>query len=187
VFIFIVDNGFRPRRKKSTKGGYASADKRSKWSPYENGVRTPLLVRWDGRVKPGVHERLVQAVDIVPTVLSAAGLGEGISDLPGIDLMPSATGVSPLPDRPAFGEVYPNDASSLGHPSRDLLMRWVRQGAFKLIVPQPTDEDAHLELFNMAQDPEEAHNLFGDPRHADRIQDLRRLLDAWWTPSAPTR
>ena len=185
VFILIADNGFRPRRKKSATGGYESADKRSKWSPYENGVRTPVLVRWDGRVKPGVHERLVQAVDVVPTVLSAAGLGEAIPDLPGIDLIPSAMGASPLADRPAFGEVYPNDASSLGHPSRDLLARWVRQGDFKLIVPQPKAKDARLELFNVVEDPEEAHNMAGNPAYTDRIRARRRLLDAWWTPSEP--
>jgi uncharacterized sulfatase len=182
VFMLIVDNGYRPSRKKSKGGDYASADKRSKWSPYENGMRTPVLLRWDGHVKPGVQEGLVQAVDVVPTLLTAAGYADAIPDLPGIDLLPSATGVGPLPDRPAFGEVYPNDASVLGHPSRDLLVRWVRQGDFKLIVPQPTAKGAEIELFNLAQDPEEAHNLAGDPRHADRIRDMRRLLDAWWTP-----
>ena len=182
VFVLISDNGFRPAKKKPQSGGYARADKRSKLSPYENGMRTPVLIRWDGHVKPAAHHHLVQAVDIVPTLLSAAGLADKICDLPGIDLMPSAAGQATLPRRPAFGEVYPNDASSLGDPSRDLLVLWVREGDFKLLVPQPAAQGAQLELFNLAEDPEESRNLAGDPQYANRIQRMQQLLDAWWTP-----
>jgi uncharacterized sulfatase len=170
VFILIADNGFRP------------APKRSKWSPYENGVRTPLLIRWDGHVQPATHRRLVQSVDIVPTILSAAGLGRAMANLPGIDLIPSATGQAVLPDRPAFGEIYPNDATRLGQPSRDLIARWVRKGHLKLIVPQPDAESQRLELFDLAADPEERRNLAGDPEYAPHVDRLRRLLDDWWTP-----
>jgi uncharacterized sulfatase len=121
-------------------------------------------------------------VDIVPTVLSAAGLAGKIPDLPGIDLLPSATGRTTLPDRLAFGEVYRNDASSLGAPSRDLLVRWVRDGDFKLLVPQPGVQGAQLELFNLAEDPEEVRNLADNPKYANRIREMQQLLDAWWTP-----
>jgi uncharacterized sulfatase len=87
-----------------------------------------------------------------------------------------------LPDRPAFGEVYPNDASSLGDPSGHLILRWVREGDFKLLVPRSAVQGAQLELFNLAEDPEEGRNLAGDPQYADRIKRMKRLLDAWWTP-----
>ena len=31
-----------------------------------------------------------------------------------------------LPNRPAFGAIYPNDAQSLGEPSRHVLTPWIR-------------------------------------------------------------
>jgi uncharacterized sulfatase len=145
-------------------------------------MRTPVLLRWDGHVKPASHERLVQAVDVVPTLLSAAGLSDAIPDLPGLDLVPSATGREALPERPAFGEVYPNDASTLGHPSRDLLMRWMRLGRWKLIVRQPGAGRPAVELFNLAEDPEEQRNLASHPQHAGRAEQMRARLDAWWLP-----
>jgi len=182
VFLFIVDNGFRPAPSTSPKGGFARADNRSKLSPYENGVRTPVLLRWDGHVKPATHERQVQAVDVVPTLLSAAGLSGAIPDLPGLDLMPSATGREAPPDRPAFGEVYPNDASTLGHPSRDLLMRWMRLGPWKLIVRRPGAGQPALKLFNLAEDPDEQRNLAADPQYAEQLEQMRARLDAWWLP-----
>ena len=182
VFLFIVDNGFRPAPSTSPKGGFARADGRSKLSPYENGMRTPVLLRWDGHVTPATHERLVQAVDVVPTLLSAAGLSGAIPALPGLDLMPSATAREALPDRPAFGEVYPNDAGTLGHPSRDLLMRWIRLGPWKLIVRQPGAGRPAVELFDLADDPAEQRNLATDPQHAVRAEQMRARLDAWWNP-----
>ena len=57
---------------------------------------------------------------------SITGSQQSKGDMRGIysiNLMPSATGRSPLPDRPAFGAVWPNDASVLGDPSRDLTAR----------------------------------------------------------------
>jgi len=182
VFVFISDNGYLPAR--TTRLGQANAphDKRSKWSPYENGIRTPLLIRWDGHVRPATHGRLVQAVDVVPTLLAAAGLSEAIPDLPGIDLLPSATGAQSLPGRAAFGEIYPNDATALGNPVGDLLLRWVRQDDWKLIVPQPAESADRVELYRLTEDPEEQQNLAADPQHAEVVRRLRRLLDGWWTP-----
>ncbi len=182
LFVFIADNGFRPSRKPTSSGDYRRHDERSKWSPYEDGMRTPVLVRWEGHVEPATHEGLVRAVDVVPTVLSAVGLADAIGGLPGVDLMPSALGRSERPERPAFGEVYPNDAASLGQPGRHVQMRWVRSGDLKLIVRQPGVEEDRVELFDLADDPGEARNLAGDPRYADDVRRLRALVDDWWTP-----
>ena len=47
---------------------------RGKWTCYDTGLRVALLVRWPGLVKPGsVSSAMVQYVDIVPTILAAAG------------------------------------------------------------------------------------------------------------------
>ncbi len=43
---------------------------------YENSTRTPLIVRWPGKIKPGSvdREHFVSGIDFMPTVLEAAGL-----------------------------------------------------------------------------------------------------------------
>jgi N-sulfoglucosamine sulfohydrolase len=47
-----------------------------KFSDYPNGTRTPLVVRWPGHISPGRvdSEQVVTTVDVMPTVLEAAGL-----------------------------------------------------------------------------------------------------------------
>lgn len=45
-----------------------------KWTCYDTGLRTALVVRWPGRVQPGaVTDAMVQYVDIVPTLIEATG------------------------------------------------------------------------------------------------------------------
>jgi uncharacterized sulfatase len=45
-----------------------------KWTCYDVGLRTALVVRWPGKVKPGsTTDAMVQYVDVVPTLIEAAG------------------------------------------------------------------------------------------------------------------
>ncbi len=45
-----------------------------KWTNWEQGLRTALIVRWPGRVKPGAQtDALVQYADVLPTLLDIAG------------------------------------------------------------------------------------------------------------------
>jgi len=46
----------------------------AKGSCYEGGVRSPAMVRWKGKAKPGRSAALVQNVDFVPTILDACGI-----------------------------------------------------------------------------------------------------------------
>jgi uncharacterized sulfatase len=52
-----------------------------KWGLYEDGIRTPLLAVWPGRIKPGGRTgAMVSWIDIVPTLIDLAGgkVPEGI-------------------------------------------------------------------------------------------------------------
>ena len=189
IFVLVVDNGWSPseRRSKSRSVEFVHTH-RSKRAPFDEGVRTPILVRWDGVVEPATHDGLVNSIDLVPTLLSAAGV-EADTDLPGIDLLPSARGDRPLdPERPVFGEIYPGDATSLGHPEKDIAYRWVRQGPLKLIVPHGDDPWGNYldqpALFDVVADPDETADLAGDRQHAADIGRLEKLLDAWWDGGA---
>jgi uncharacterized sulfatase len=53
-----------------------------KWNCYDAGIRTPLIVAWPGKVKPGTTaDAMVSWIDLLPTCLEAAGgkAPEGIS------------------------------------------------------------------------------------------------------------
>jgi arylsulfatase A-like enzyme len=78
--FFLSDNGL-------FWGEHGLVDKRL---PYSEAVRIPLLMRWDGQVAPGVEDpRLVGTVDLVPTVLAAAGISP-IQRVDGRDLLTSS-------------------------------------------------------------------------------------------------
>lgn len=60
-----------------------------KWSCYDTGIKTAFLMRWPGVTKPGTQtEALVEYVDVLPTLIAAAGADpesfqSGISDKSG--------------------------------------------------------------------------------------------------------
>lgn len=190
LFVFVVDNGFVPDPKKPMPGGDFNYAKTSKRSPFEDGLRTPILLHWEGHTKSATHKSLCSSVDLVPTVLDALRFEDKAPDLPGRTLWPSAIGEKPLADQPVFGEIYPGDASSLGYPERDVAYRWIREGRFKLIVPHaPTDKKPwggylnQRALFDVIADPQERHNLAQDEKHVATISRLERRLDQWWNPT----
>jgi len=182
AFVFVTDNGWSPstKREKSRPEEFAH-NETSKRSPFDEGVRSPILIRWDGVVAATTHSELVSSVDIVPTLLKAAGVPESSrAGMPGVDLLGDLDR-----DRAVFGEIYPGDASALGHPERDIAYRWVRKGDYKLIVTHGEKPwggflkgDA---LFKVAEDPGETRNLIDEAALAETVRDLRTRLDAWWS------
>lgn len=47
----------------------------AKWTCYDKGLQSGMIVRWPGKVKPGSRtDAMVEYVDVVPTFLQAAGL-----------------------------------------------------------------------------------------------------------------
>ena len=174
LVIYLADNGWiqDPRSNRP--------DPRSKQSPYDGGVRTPLLVRWPAQVKPRRDERhAVTSLDVLPTVLAAAGCN--IPDqLPGINLLDEAAVAR---RETIFGEVFLHTARSLDDPTANLRYRWLVTGDWKLIVPDAANEPAAtVELFNLANDPDERKNLAA--AQPERVKQLRTALDAWW-PGRP--
>jgi len=63
----------------------------AKWTNWEDGLRTALVIRWPGRVKPGSETHaLVQYADLLPTLIHAAG---GRADLDGTSFLDVLLGV----------------------------------------------------------------------------------------------
>ena len=178
IFVFLCDNGFRPSATNPSR-----QDKQSKLSVGEDGLRTPVLIRWDGRTKHQTHPNLVRAVDVLPTVLDAVSESSAIPvDVRGISLLPSATGTAILPDHPAFGAIYPNDATVLHDPSAHVRGRWIRHGRWKLITPGSGPNPLPAALYDLKTDPSESQNLIKNTDHGEVIKTLTAKLNNWWTP-----
>ena len=178
IVVFVSDNGFRP-----DKSRFEKYDRRSKLSQFEDGLRTPILIRFPGRTTTREHHQLVQTVDIVPTILSGVSLPNEITaDMRGLDLWSAATAEVKLPDRPAFGAIYPNDAQQLGVPSIHVRARWIRYKHFKLILSGPARPAIGTALFNLNNDPQERRNLINDIAHADVVAEMTSMMNEWWTP-----
>jgi uncharacterized sulfatase len=181
LFVFVTDNGFEPLEENPNQYTF-----KSKRSPFEPGLRTPVLLRWDGVIQSGRREERVSSIDLYPTALAAAGL-EVQASIPGINLLSNALEREPLEqDRPMYGEIYPGDATTLGNPSVDLAYRWIRKGNFKLIAPtshRPWGNYLNTtHLFNLHLDPKETLNLATDPKYQSIKNELQRSLDRWWKP-----
>jgi len=68
IAIFTSDNGYF----------WSEHGRRSKFLPYREAIHVPFLMRWPGEVAAGAEsDQLVSHVDILPTVLSAAGVTPG--------------------------------------------------------------------------------------------------------------
>lgn len=171
VVVYLADNGWIQDPEAAR---YAP---RSKQSPYDGGLRTPILVRWPGKVKPQEVDRPVSSIDVAPTILAAAGV-KPTAEMTGVDLRDERA----VAGRPAvFGEIFTHDAVDLDRPAASLRYRWVVAGGWKLIAPDPRNAPGESPLlFNVTADPAEARELAAD--EPGRVADLTRRLDAWWRP-----
>ena len=176
LVVFAADNGFRPDKSRPNR-----QNDRSKLSPFEDGIRTPVLLSWPNKIKPAVHPQLVGTTDLLPTILNAVGLEtEATSEMQGIDLLPSARGEKPLPERPAFGAIYPNDATHLGSPAEHVRGRWIRWRDYKLILSGDASPKLVDALYDLRTDPNETRNLIGNTDLQDKVTELTGMLDRWW-------
>ncbi|MGD9854916.1 MAG: sulfatase [Planctomycetaceae bacterium] len=174
LVLYVTDNGWINREEDST---FAPKSKRS---PYDGGVRTPIMVRWPGRMEPRMdREHLASSIDLVPTMLAAAGL-EPSAELPGINLM-DAQAVAKR--QAVYGEIFEHDIQHMTDPVASLQYRWMIEGQWKLIVPHPGREPhAPVELYRITQDHEEERNAARD--YPEVVTSLTATLNAWWNPDA---
>jgi arylsulfatase A-like enzyme len=176
LIVFVVDNGFIPH--KDVPG---LLDPRSKTSPYDAGVRTPMLLNWPGRIRPGVRNEVVHTIDLAPTVLAAAGL-DADPKLPGVNLLDVCDG-KPLQREAVFGANFRHKAEKPMSPSDTMDFRWCVAWPWKLILPRELEKPA--ELYNLDDDPRETKNVADS--NADRVRELTSKIDTWWPEAAMSR
>jgi arylsulfatase A-like enzyme len=130
----------------------------------EGGVREPLIIRWPGRIQPGVTmSEPVTSPDFYPTLLALAGLpARPEQTVDGVDFSPLLRGESFR--RGPVNWHYPHYSNQGGTPSAG-----VRDGDWKLIHYFEDDFD---ELFCVAADPGETRDRSADePTLTQRLRD----------------
>ena len=179
LVAYVTDNGWI--QEPETRG-YA---RRSKRSPYEGGVRTPILFRWPGTLAPAERPELCTSLDLVPTLLAAAG-AEAPDGLPGLNLLPHLRDGSRVERDTLFGESFAHDIADIEDPEASLIHRWVIRGRDKLILTYDgrpgrmkfPPEDGAAQLYDLGADPWELENLA--PQRPELVEELRGLLDGWY-------
>jgi arylsulfatase A-like enzyme len=169
----VVNDGYRDEAVEKLGSHKPSGPFRGgKYSNFEAGTRVPLIVRWPGRVKPGVSGALVGQVDFLSSLAALTG-----------QQLPAAAAPDSFNVLPALL----GDANS----GRDHLVEHanvlsLRQGQWKLI--QPSDRaklnkntnielgnDPKPQLYNLAGDPGETKNLAA--QHPDKVKELTAQLE----------
>ena len=173
IVIYVTDNGWIQR---ADNGRYAP---RSKRSQYDGGLRTPIMLRWPGKIKPEERQELANSIDLAPTILKACGFNPTEKML-GIDLLDDEA----LSERKfTYGACYLHNAVDIHTPTANLTYRWLIHGDWKIILPNEVNVTTRskekgtgkIELYNLTKDPLEKNNL-AESKHAI-VKRLTRQLD----------
>ncbi len=149
-------------------GGSAGKLKGHKFSLYEGGIRLPGIMHWPGAIPGGqVLDEPCASMDLLPTLVSAAGGNLGSYEVDGVDLLPYVRDGQPPAERSIFWEQGAQTA--------------VRRGPWKLVlrgqlVEGAPPEDA-VHLANVVADMGERVNLATDQPAV--TAELTALAEAW--------
>ena len=187
VVIYLCDNGWAAASTNAQDpnqkmwGRYAQ---RSKGSPYEKGIRTPIMISWPDRVQPKRVRALAHAIDIFPTVAAAANL-QAPADLPGIDLL---NGNARSARKAVFGVCNSIHNMTPEYPDGTLQYLWCVEQDWKLLLRYRGDDTTQyhklhvwdtepVRLYHLKNDPHEEHDL--STEHLEVVKRLRKLIEVW--------
>lgn len=165
LVVFVSDNGTalsRPGSNAPFSGG--------KYSTLEGGIRMPYMMKWPGRIPPGMlFSKPVSTLDILPTAAAACGVSTtSAQPLDGVDLLP-----------------YLREERA-GEPHEALYWKLaaysaVRVGKWKLYL-EPRNGVARL--YDLEADPGERHDL---SEAEPRVFAEMNARYATWDSSLPPR
>ncbi len=191
LIVFLVDNGWC--------NGLVS-----KGSPFEKGLRTPVIFNWPGHVSKGRSEELISTLDTFSTMLEFASVTPP-DGLPGQTLSPvvrSDMDADYAYRQELHGAIYPAFATEGDQrPERDVYALYVRTKDWKyvlyvqdvvqerngnyfriqsILTDYPARSAGDEDLYRLTDDPYELNNLAADPAQAERLQKFRASVLKWW-------
>ncbi len=139
---------------------------------YEASAGVPLMVRWGGNFMSEQRGKFVDQVvelrDILPTFLDAAGASTDPKRFDGRSLL------GPIRGKAQDWRKYIDLEHNICY-SPDNHWNAVTDGKVKYIYHA---RDGRQQLFDLASDPNEMHDLAGDPGHADLLRRWRGYMIA---------
>ena len=171
----VIDDGYQDRALELLNGHKPMLDYRGgKYSAYEAVTRTPFLVRWPARIKPGKQDALFSMIDVYASLARLLG-----HELP--------QGVAP-DSRDNLDAFLGTDSVGCGYVVQQNLNNTlsVIQGNWKYIEPsdKPAIEfwtktelgnDPKPQLYDLTTDPAEKNNVA--VAHPERVTALSQLLE----------
>ncbi len=134
---------------------------------YDSVVKTPFIIRYPGAPHKTVSDPVINALDIVPTLLDICGLHKP-EGLQGVSLMPYLTGKQPEKIRKYALVTYNGQQFGL------YTQRMITNGHIKYVW-NCSDMD---ELYFIDSDPDELINRANDEEQKELLLKLRRDLAA---------
>lgn len=173
IVMFASDNG--PHKEGGADPDFfnSNGDLRGhKRDLYEGGIRTPLIVNWPSKIKPGqVTDHISAFWDMLPTCAEIAGVKN----------IPATDGISFLPtllkqeDQPEHDYLYWEFVEQGGKQA-------VRKGNWKAVkVNVKKNPDAPVELYNLSEDPSETNDIAA--QHPDIVREMDSLINRSHTPN----
>jgi len=160
IIVYTSDQGFY-------LGEHGWFDKRF---IYNESFKTPLLVKWPGKIAPGtVSDEMVQNLDFAQTLLDAADV-EAPGDMQGESLMPLLLGDTAAWTRDAVYYQY------YEYPGFHMVKRHygIVTKEYKLVhFYYDIDE---WELYDRKKDPLELNSVYNDPAYADVVATMKQKL-----------
>jgi choline-sulfatase len=146
---------------------------------YDQSIKVPMILAWPGRLPEGERRaQVVNLMDLTAGVLDALG-APALPNCDGRSLLPVAhASATPWVDE-TFAE-YCTDATPSWTGGMAVRQRMIRAGRWKLIAYH----GYRPQLFDLADDPDEVHDLAEDARHACVRDALLQRVRADWDPDA---
>lgn len=181
LFVFSSDNGPLYDQLGGTDTDFFESARHlrgRKGSLYEGGFRVPTFATWRGKIPAGTtSERVTGFEDWLPTILDLIGGGEKTPrDVDGLSFAATLRGQS-QPPRPFLYREFP------GYTGWQI----ARVGDWKAVRqklnpgPKAALNPGEIELYNLATDPSEQHNVAND--HPDVIAQLSKIMQEQHTKS----
>lgn len=191
VVVFTSDNGFMM----GSHGRYGKAV----W--YEESVRVPWAIRWDGKIKPGTTVKTpIVSTDLLPTVLDIAGVKvpknyEGVSALPALKIKKGKARSVVYSEVKQIGKGQKRKQKKMqkkakkkgGENLKDFFgagMHWqmVKTDTAKYVW---TENETEM-LYDLKKDPGEFSDVSGEKTYEKLLNEMRALHKKWLekTPKA---
>ena len=177
----------------------------TKYVAYDAGIRTAFIIRWPEKIaKETKSDALVEYVDIVPTLVEAAG--GRLSDVDGQSFLPVVMGQEDTHRDYVFGvQTTRGIIQGTDYPIRSvrsrrykLILNLAAENGFNNMISQPPNntilsswekidpdrarsytERPAIEFYDLEADPWELHNLAGNPEVAEILAVHRVRLEEW--------